>query len=309
MSMRPEIEEVLERFLNQSNFAAAGAIITDLDGTAIHEDKGRIYIPRPVEAGFKELHNIGRPFVLNSLRFPLSVLRTFGRDWYSISNSPIPAVTLNGSLTGRVEKLDSGEMAFSEIDAFPLEHGTIDGIIDRVGQLVDNGLKELLLFYYPRDWRVGEVIWTPLTDKVIQVKEKYVSASSVTAVTLEKLRLQLHSEQICMIFLLVDAPEEQLMAYQHAQRSSFFTRPGVDKLSGARALAAKLGFDLDHSMGAGDREMDRFLAGVGLAVLVGGLPLPFEGARGTVRLKDSMELGDFLSRAAEMLRSMAAHGI
>lgn len=306
--MSPETDAVLERFLNESNFAAAGAVITDLDGAAIHEDKGRIYIPKPVESGFKQLHDMGRPFVLNSLRFPLSVLRTFGRDWYGISNSPIPAVTLNGSLFGYVKELDDGEMSFSEIGAVPLEPGTIDGILERVGQFVDGGMNELLLFYYPRDWRVGEVIWTPLPDKVLEVKEKYVSASSVTAVALTKLREQLHSEDICMIFLLVDAPEEKLMAYQHAQRSSFFTRPGVDKLSGAREIASRLGFDLAHSMGAGDTEMDSFLAGVGLAVLVGGLPLPFQGARGAVRLKDSMELGDFLFRAAERLRSVAAHG-
>lgn len=305
--MSPDIENTLERFLNESNFVSAGAIITDLDGTAIHEDRGRIYIPKVVETGFKAIHDLGRPFILNSLRFPLSVLRTFGRDWYSISNSPIPAVTLNGSLTGYVEQLDNGEMAFSEIEAFPLEPGAIDGLLDRVSRFLDDGMKELLLFYYPRDWRVGEVIWTPSAEKVLPVKEKYISASSVTAVTLERLREELHAEEICMIFLLLDAPEQKLMAYQHAQRSSFFTRHGVDKLFGAREIAARLGFDLDHSIGAGDTEMDRFLAGVGLAVLVGGLQLPFKGSRGTVRLKDSMELGDFLSHAAETLSSVTAH--
>jgi hydroxymethylpyrimidine pyrophosphatase-like HAD family hydrolase len=305
--MRPAIEEALDRFLSESNFAAAGGIITDLDGTAIHEDHGRIYIPKPVEEGFKELHDLGRPFVLNSLRFPLSVLRTFGRDWYSISNSPIPAVTLNGSLTGYVEMLESGEMSFSEIDAFPLEREAIDRVVDRVGQYVEGGLKDLLLFYYPRDWRVGEVIWTPLPEKVLQVKEKYVSASSVTAVTTEKLRQQLKAEEICMIFLLIDAPEEQLMAYQHAERSSFLSRQGVDKLFGAQQIARRVGFDLSHSIGAGDTEMDRFLAGVGLAVLVGGLPLPFHGAHGTVRLADSGELGDFLFAAAGKVKALAPH--
>lgn len=305
--MRPAIEEVLDRFLGESKFVSDGAIITDLDGTAIHEDHGRIYIPKAVEAGFKELHDLGRPFVLNSLRFPLSVLRTFGRDWYSISNSPIPTVTLNGSLTGYVEMLASGEMSFTETDAFPLEQEAIDRVLDRVGQYVEGGLKQLLLFYYPRDWRTGEVIWTPLPEKVLEVKQKYVSASSVTAVTTEKLRRQLREEEICMIFLLIDAPQEQLMAYQHAERSSFLTREGVDKLFGARQVARRVGLDLSHSIGAGDTEMDRFLAGVGLAVLVGGLPLPFQGVRGTVRLEDSGELGDFLFAAAGKLKAVASH--
>src|SRR5437764_995466 len=111
---------VVTQFLGACNFAQSGAIITDLDGTALHEDEGRIYIPKPVELGFKHLHDLGRPFILNSLRFPLSILRTFGRDWYSASNSPVPAVTLNSSLLGFVTKSAADEIAFEEIAAFPL---------------------------------------------------------------------------------------------------------------------------------------------------------------------------------------------
>src|SRR5690242_16139356 len=98
MPLDQAIQDTLREFLRQSAFRDNGGVVTDLDGTAIHEDQGRIYIPKPVELGYKALHDAGRPFVLNSLRFPMSVLRTFGRDWYSVSNSPIPAVTLNGSL-------------------------------------------------------------------------------------------------------------------------------------------------------------------------------------------------------------------
>src|ERR1700754_1585788 len=98
MSLEPAVTEVLKTFVTESGFARHGGIVTDLDGTALHEDAGRIYIPQPVEFGLKALHDLGRPFVLNTLRFPLSVLRTFGREWYAISNSPIPTVTLNGSL-------------------------------------------------------------------------------------------------------------------------------------------------------------------------------------------------------------------
>lgn len=302
MELAPEISDVLAQFVKQSGFETNGAIVTDLDGTALHEDQGRIYIPKPVELGFKKIHDLGRPFVLNSLRFPLSVLRTFGRDWYGISNSPIPTVTLNGSLLGYVTKTAEDEMAFEEIAAFPLTAEEIDHVLDGIAAMLDGGMKNILLFYYPRDWRIGEIIWTPVAEKILEVKERYVSASSVTAVELPKLRDQMHGEDICMIFLLVDAPEQELMAYQHTRRSNFFTAKGVDKLFGAQRMAEAVGFDLTRSTGAGDTELDRFLAGVGLAVVVGNLPLEFKGLQHTIRLQNSLELGELLSQMAELLR-------
>jgi hydroxymethylpyrimidine pyrophosphatase-like HAD family hydrolase len=305
MPLTEEVEDVVRAFLKESGFASAGGVVTDLDGTALHESQGRIYIPKPVELGFKELHDLGRPFVLNTLRFPLSVLRTFGRDWYSVSNAPIPAVTLNGSLLGYVTK-DSGDgMSFEEIAAYPLAADEIDAALDGVQALLEGGFKDVLLFYYPRDWRTGEIIWTPSPESVLPVKERYVSASSVTAVQFGKLRNQLHAEEICMMFLLVNAPKEQLMAYQHTRRSNFFTQRGVDKLFGAERMAEALRFDLARSMGAGDTELDRFLSGVGLAVLVGGLHLEFKGQMATLRLKDSFDLGDLLFRTAAILRQEA----
>jgi len=141
-----------------------------------------------------------------------------------------------------------------------------------------------------------------VADKVLHVKEKYVSASSVTAVEPAKLREQMHAEEICMMFLLVETPAEQLMSYQHTKPSSFFNTNGVDKLSGARRMADILGFDLAGSMGAGDTEMDRFLSGVGLAVVVGALELEFKGRIQTIRLRDSFELGELLFQLAAMLR-------
>jgi hydroxymethylpyrimidine pyrophosphatase-like HAD family hydrolase len=302
MELAQEVSEVVQQFVTQSGFATSGAIVTDLDGTALHEDQGRIYIPKQVELGFKRIHDLGRPFVLNSLRFPLSVLRTFGRDWYSISNSPIPTVTLNGSLLGYVTKTDEDEMAFEEIAAFPLSAEELDDVLDGIAKMLDGGVKNILLFYYPRDWRIGEIIWTPVADRVLEVKDRYVSASSVTAVELPKLREQMHAEDICMVFLLVDAPEQELMAYQHTRRNNFFTAKGVDKLFGAQRMAEAIGFDLTRSTGAGDTELDRFLAGVGLAIVVGHLELEFKGLQHTIRLKNSLELGELLSQMAELLR-------
>jgi hydroxymethylpyrimidine pyrophosphatase-like HAD family hydrolase len=300
MALDDGINDLLRQFLEQSRFASHGGVVTDLDGTAVHEDQGRIYIPQPVEFGLKQLHDLGRPFVLNSLRFPLSVLRTFGREWYSISNAPIPTVTLNGSLIGYVTKTTEDELAFEELDAFPLAVEEIDDVLRGVAGLLEGGIKDILVFYYPRDWRIGEVIWTPVPEQVIPVKEKYTSASAVTAVEFAKLRDQMLAEDICMIFLLIEVAEDKLMAYQHTKRSNFFTRKGVDKLFGSQQLALKLGIELEHSVGAGDTELDNFLAGVGLAVHVGRAHLKFKGVYQTIKIKNSFDLGDLLFRLAKM---------
>jgi hydroxymethylpyrimidine pyrophosphatase-like HAD family hydrolase len=130
MGLDQNIINSLRKFVNTSSFAKSGGVVTDLDGTALHELEGNIYLPKPVELGFKTLHDLGRPFLLNTLRFPLSVLRTFGRDWYGVSNSPIPTVTLNGSLLGYVTRTEEDEMAFEEIAAFPLNADEIDKVLD-----------------------------------------------------------------------------------------------------------------------------------------------------------------------------------
>ncbi len=298
-----DVDQALRAFVDQSEFAQRGGIMTDLDGTAVHEWQGRIVIPKPVEMGLKALLELGRPFVLNSLRFPLSVLRTFGRDWYSLSNAPIPCVALNGSVLGHIVQTRDGALGFEEILAFPLEAGEIDSTLDGVQGLLDLGLKDVLVFYYPRDWRMGEVIWTPVPERVLAVKEKYTSASAVTAVELPKLREQMHAEELGMIFLLIDAPQDKRMAYQHTQRTGFVTHRGVDKLYGARQMATHLGLDLEQFVGAGDTEMDSFLKGVGLAVLVGPLSLSLRGVRGSIRLRDSVAFGEFLFRLADQVRA------
>lgn len=305
-----EFDAVLRNFLMQSQFSKDGAVVTDLDGTAVHEERGRIYIPEPVELGLKKIYELGRPVILNSLRFPLSVMRTFGKEWLAIANAPIPVVSLYGSQIGYVTRDEKQELIFEEMDAFPLQNSEIDDALKIVEELLKGEIRDVLLFYYPRDWRMGEIIWTPIAEKVIHVKEKYLSASSVTAVEFEKLREQLYAEEICMIFLLVEAPQDQLMAYQHTKRSNFFTRKGVNKLTGTQEIAKHIGFDLNHSIGAGDSEMDKFLEGVGLAVQVGSNPnFPFRGLHETVRMNTSFEFGDFLLRLAgfqsEILQSAA----
>lgn len=300
MVLNAEMDGKLQRFIEQSSFTTSGVVITDLDGTAVHEYQGKIAIPKEVELGLMRHYERGRPLILNSLRFPLSVIRTFGKDWYRLSNAPIPTVTLNGSLMGFVKKNEEQELIFEEAVAFPLTKEEITAALKGVKSILDGGIKNILVFYYPRDWRIGEVIWTPVPENVIPVKEKYASASAVTAVEFPKLQEQMLAEDVCMIFLLIDAPEDQLMAYQHTKRSNFITHQGVDKLFGAQAMAKFLQSDLRDSLGAGDTELDNFLSGVGLALLVGNHELAFRGLVDTIKLRDSMELGAVLFRAAEL---------
>ena len=307
MVLNAEVEAKLQEFIHASSFATSGLVITDLDGTAVHEHQGKITIPKEVELGLMRHYERGRPLVLNSLRFPLSVIRTFGQDWYKLSNAPIPTVTLNGSLIGLVKKTDEGELIFEETAAFTLTQTEILEALEGVQGLLDGAIKNILVFYYPRDWRIGEVIWTPVPENVIAVKEKYRSASAVTAVEFPKLQEQMLTEDICMIFLLIDVPEDQLMAYQHTKRSNFITHKGVDKLFGARAMADSLNCDLRDSLGAGDTELDTFLGGVGLAILVGNHELSFRGLVETIKLNSSFELGTLLFRAAELAVD-SAHG-
>jgi hydroxymethylpyrimidine pyrophosphatase-like HAD family hydrolase len=300
--LNQEVIKAVTEFFAGSSFAERGAVITDLDGTAVHEDKGRVYIPPPVEFGLRAIYDRGRPVVLNSLRFPLSVMRTFGKEWLAIAQAPIPVVSMNGSQLGFVTTDEKGELCFEEIAAFPLSANEIDSVLAGVDALLDDDMRDVLLFYYPRDWRLGEIIWTPVAEKVIHVKEKYKSASSVIAVEPEKLSEMLHAEDICMIFLLIERPADDLMAYQHSKPSSFFTAKGIDKMSGVSALSGPLGFDIASSAGAGDTLMDIFLNGVGLSVHVGPQELPFRGSHNTIKLQNSFELGDLLFHLAGLFQ-------
>lgn len=307
MPLSTDIQHQLRRFLQSSLFAGEGAVITDLDGTAVHEFKGRIAIPEPVEFGLKALRDLGRPVIINSLRFPLNVIRTFGQEWDRIAHTPIPTISLNGSILGHITR-KGGEIVFDEVAAFPLTTVEIDEVLRGVKGLLDDDVDDLLLFFYPRDWRQGEIIWTPAADRVESIRAKYVSAASVIAVPFDQLRETLMAQDICMIFLLIDVPQDQLMAYQHTKRSNFFTRKGVDKQFGATEFAARLGADLDHSVGAGDTELDTFLCCVGMAVLVGPLPLEFQGVKETVKIDNSLELGEVLFALADGLKHVGIRG-
>jgi hydroxymethylpyrimidine pyrophosphatase-like HAD family hydrolase len=294
----------LQHFFNHSKFDECGALITDLDGTAIHEFEGRYSIPHSVQLGLDKIYELGRPIVLNTLRFPLSVIRTFGKEWYKISNVPIPTVLMNGSQLGYIMQNNEGNFLYNEIAAFPLEPNEIAEVLQIITSFIKNNDLDLLVFYYPRDWEQGEIIWTPLADKIETLQKKYNSASNVYSSSLENLQSELHNQEICMIFLLIDVPQDRLMAYQHTKRNNFFTHKGVDKDFGAQQIANHLQFELKHSIGAGDSEMDSFLRSVGLAIHVGNPLLSYEGLLPPIKVKNSTDFGEILFELAAMQRNV-----
>ena len=292
--------DLLQRFVRESQFAHCGAVITDLDGTAVHEVDGRILIPKTVSHGLTQVHALARPIVINTLRYPLNVIRTFGREWYSITRAPLPLVSLNGSQVGYLDSTAAGEIVFREVLAFPLAQSEVEAVLADIEVLVESGIDDLVLFAYPRDWTVGEIVWTPAAARVPALRARYAEADRVHASSPAALRSRLVSTETCMLLLLVEAEAGRLKAWQQVQPRRFHTAAGVDKLHGARVAADLLGIDLAESVGAGDTPMDNFLDGVGLAVQVGGLELPFRGRRCTLRVGDSLEFGEQLFRLADL---------
>ena len=199
MQLNDEQVIQLDEFYNNSLFMSQGAVITDLDGTAVHESGGRTIIHQSVEIGLKKIYELGRPIIINTLRFPLSVIRTFGVDWYKISNAPIPVILLNGSQLGYIEKNDN-EFVFQQLAAYTLEAQEMQEILNTVKKFLDGGITELLFFYYPEDWTKGEIIWTPLPDKIPSLQKKYKSASSVISTSFDQLCDLMMKQKVCMVF-------------------------------------------------------------------------------------------------------------
>jgi hydroxymethylpyrimidine pyrophosphatase-like HAD family hydrolase len=290
----------LREFANTSD-CSKSFLALDLDGTALLEDHGKVFISSSVEKGVKAIHDLKIPVVLNTLRFPLSVITTVGNAWYQIADVPILTVLLNGSVLGYI-KCDHDELHYEEIAAFPMSQAEIQSILDGVEQLIKAGIDDVLLFSYSRDWKEGEALWTPEPDKVPSLEKKYASASRVSSCPVETLAESLVGREICMATLFIDRPEDTLMAYQHSRRNSFFTTKGVNKASGLRAVADRLNLAAACAVGAGDTEMDTFLSEVGFAVLVGKSKLGFRGLKQTVRVATPVELGELLLAYADFLK-------
>jgi hydroxymethylpyrimidine pyrophosphatase-like HAD family hydrolase len=296
--------EKLRRFFDHHDFSK-GCLALDLDGTALTEDRGRIFISPTVQAGIRAIHEFKRPIILNTLRFPLSVIRTIGNAWYELADIPVPTALLNGSILGHIHCVGQ-RLEYEEIAAYPMTAHELKLVLDGVTELLGKGVDEIVLFYYARDWRLGEALWTPKAERVDSLKKKFVSASKVISCPLDQLSEELHRNDMCMISLFIDRPEDTLMAYQHAKRNSFFTRQGVDKAYGLKEMAKQFKVSLKDSVGAGDTEMDTFLSEVGLAVIVGGAPLQFRGKSDTLYVANPGALGEFLSAMAGAARKPIA---
>ena len=292
--------EAVRRFRVRSHFGARGGVVTDLDGTALHERAGRLYVVDSIVESLKALAELGRPVVLNTLRFPLNVVRTFGREWSKITREPVPLVSLNGALVGLLLPENGDWTSFRELAAFPMSQAHAEGALTDVESLIVAGLSDLVVFIYSRDWRAGEIIWTPEPGRADAIRAKYVSATEIVAGSIEVLRRTTLSREVCMVSVHVDVPEDRRMAYQHVNPSQFLTAPGVDKLSGAREAAEQFEFELQESVGAGDTPMDRFLEGVGLGFHVGPLPLAFRAHTETLHLETPQDLGHALFELARL---------
>lgn len=299
MNLTDEHVGQLKHFFETSAFATQGAIITDLDGTAVHEVEGRTVIHTSVELGLKTMKDLGRPIIINTLRFPLSVIRTFANDWYVMSGAPIPCILLNGSHLGYIQQVTANEFRFETLQCFTLEASEIIEVMQGIRGMVKDGIKNLLLFFYTADWQQGEQIWTPDATAIQAVADKYKSASKVFHCTLDELEQTLLAQPQCMLFLLINEPQDRLMAYQHSKTSNFITHQGVNKFFGVQAMSKLLNFDPVHCIGAGDTPMDTFLDGVGLSLHIGNPGLPFKGLVETIRLPGFPAFGDLLYQFAK----------
>lgn len=275
--------------------------MTDLDGTAVLERTDGIYLPPSVESGLAHVRQLGRPVIANTLRFPRSVISAFGAEWHRATGTDLPLVSLKGSQIGRVLRAASGEFVFEEWRATPLSDEEIEELMAGVIGMVDDGVTDVLVFHYPRDWRRGELIWTPDASRIDEMTGKYRSAERVFSGDVREFRDGLLTQEINMIFLLIDLPEDRRMAYQHTQRANFFTHQGVSKRSGAIDIARHLGVDLDASIGAGDAPPDDFLAVTGFSIVVGANDVEYRGRHGTARVAGTAELGDLLALVGESL--------
>src|SRR5215208_4839751 len=143
--------EPLRQFANDSDCSKA-FLALDLDGTTLLEDHGKVFISSSVEKGVKAIHDLNIPVVLNTLRFPLSVITTIGTAWYHIADAPILTVLLNGSVLGYIKCTD-GDLHYEEIAAYPMSAEEVRTMVGGVAQLLKAGIDDVLLFSYSRDWK------------------------------------------------------------------------------------------------------------------------------------------------------------
>lgn len=301
MSLSPDQHQAIERFVSLSDLRK-GAWFVDLDGVIfIQEGRGKFNISEEAEHGILNTWNIGCSVIINSLRFPLSIIENLVPDWLLMYEKDIPAVLLNGGLIGYFRKKDGG-IVFEELEAHPLSEKELDSLVDGLTAVIANSIPnarpDMALFFYPRDWRKGEIVWVPEGVDVDAVRDGYVNASEVMSCGLEELRQKLKKARPCLAATLVDKHKIS----EDASPWDYYTWKGIDKATGAREIASMLGISLADSAGAGDSQMDKFLSEVGLAVRVraGKENLAFKGKKETLDVGSSPELGEVMSTLARL---------
>jgi len=320
MSLTPDQYAMLERFAKRPRMMKS-AWFLDLDGVALVEEHGNVFVSREVEQGIRDLDAQGWSVIINSARFPLSIIKSIASAWLSIYEADIPAVLLNGALIGSFKKQED-EVVFEEVAAFPLTRDEIEklvlGIQEALGASISGGARDLAFFFYPRDWRKGEIVWVPEGTHIDSVRHKYRNASEIVSWSFSELRERMFEANICMAAQLIekesDASTEQepdaLQSFQIRNPWDFFMTDGINKAAGSAIIAEKLKVCLADSAGAGDSKMDTFLAKVGLAVRVGHgkdmdqvkKEIPFWGIHETLDVDGPPDLGEAMRSLAVLLR-------
>lgn len=296
MESKREAELMAEQFFPNIRFPQTGALITNLDGTVVREEKGKMLFHKSIEGPLKHIYTSSRPVVLNTLRFALSVTNNLGDEWEDITRNAMPVILLNGSQLGFISRVND-EIAFEQLYSECLRTEEISTVIKSIERFLRAGVTDFILFYYPEDWKCGEILWTPQEENVRHLEEKYPSASSVTSSSLEDLEENLQSSPVCMIFLFIESSEDHRMAYEHTRKNNFITHSGVDKSWGAKKMADLLNFDLENSIGVGSSEMDNYLNDTGIAINIGD-DIQYKGIHHTLRIPQE-SLGPLLSKLSE----------
>lgn len=297
MALTEEQIKLIQDLAGQPGFRQYGGLITDLDGTIVQHQEGNYIIPMEVQAGLQHLYQGDCAVILNTIRFPVSIIKTFAAILYPIAQNPLPVISLNGSQWGYILATENGEFSFTEAGATPLKPEELQHFIADLKLLIQNKVPNITVFYYPRDWTKGEIIWSAEEDRVAEITQTYQSASRVYSSSLEILEENLLAEDISMIYLLV---KKSLIPGAHLQHNlkDFYTSAGVNKLAGAHAFINQLGRNLQYFIGAGDTPMDVFLKETGAVIKVGSLSLGFDCQQAILPVDTVAEIGEVFVQIA-----------
>ncbi len=88
MALTEEQKKLIQNFVSLPIFRQHGGLMTDLDGTIVQHQNGHFSIPTEVQAGLNKLYQSNCPIILNTIRFPLSIIKTFAAVLYPLAQKP-----------------------------------------------------------------------------------------------------------------------------------------------------------------------------------------------------------------------------